>query len=164
WNGALRQAFAILLGRPLEQFPDASYAACDLGIELFKTGFDLGMLVSGEIVSPPFHAIPEFGRMLEGADLIMPYWSIDPGRSIFKASDINSGASFGVPELDSPIAGRDLGWILIERGLTPRDVWKTYPDVQFRGAHRRVALQSHAVRHRHPSRPGQPSEVRPGPR
>jgi hypothetical protein len=136
WDDALHQAFAILLGRPLKEFPDAAYAAyfdaCDLGIELFEEGFGLEPLARGEIVQPPFLAIPELGRILQGADLIMPYWSIDLGRSIFKASDINSGASLGVPELDSPIAGRDLGRILIERGLTPRDVSKTYPDIQFR--------------------------------
>jgi hypothetical protein len=136
WNDALRHAFAILLGRPLENFPDATYAAyydCfELPYHFFKEGFDVGPLARGEIVRPPFPTIPQLGKQLEAWDLITPHWSIDLGRSIFQACpDINS-ANYGVPELGSPILGRDLGRILTERGLTPKDVYKTLPDIQFR--------------------------------
>lgn len=51
WNEALSEGFAILLGRRLEQFPQATYAAyydCDdLAVELFKQGFDLAPLARG---------------------------------------------------------------------------------------------------------------------
>jgi hypothetical protein len=136
WDEALRKAFAILLGRPLEEFPDATYAAyCDcpeLAIQLFKEGFDLEPLARGEVVHPPFPTMPQLGTLLKGWDLIAPHWSIDLGRSIFQATEINSGADHGIPELESPILGSDLGPILTERGLTPEDVFKTYPDIQFR--------------------------------
>jgi hypothetical protein len=136
WDDALRHAFAILLGRPLEEFPDATYAAyydCnDLAIELFEESFDLGPLASGEIVRPPFPTIPQLGELLKGWDLIAPHWSIDLGQSIFEATEINSGAERGVPELDSPILGRDLGRVLIERSLSPEDLHETFPDIQFR--------------------------------
>jgi hypothetical protein len=70
--------------------------------------------------------------MLEGADLILPHWSIDLGHSIFRATNITKGTDFGVPEFNSPILGRDLGRILTERGLTPKDVYRAFPDIQFR--------------------------------
>jgi hypothetical protein len=136
WDDALRHAFAILLGRPLEEFPDATYAAyydcADLAFDFFKRGFDLGPLARGEIVRPPFPTIPQLGELLRGWDLITPHWSIDLGQSIFEATEINGGADRGVPELDAPMLGRDLGRILTERGLRPEDFSKTFPDIQFR--------------------------------
>jgi hypothetical protein len=136
WDDALREAFAILLGRPLEEFPDATYAAyydCpEMAIQLFKEGFDLEPLARGEVVHPPFPTMPQLGEQLKGWDLIARHWSIDLGRSIFQATEINSGIDRGIPELDSPILGHDLGRILTERGLTPEDIVETYPDIQFR--------------------------------
>jgi hypothetical protein len=136
WDDALRCAFAILLGRPLEDFPVAVYAAyydCgDLALELFQQGFDLGPLTRSEIVRGPFPTIPQLGELLKGWSRIVPYWSIDLGQSIFEATEINSGAERGVPELDAPILGRDLGRVLTERGLSPEDLHETFPDIQFR--------------------------------
>ncbi|GAA4720538.1 hypothetical protein [Phytohabitans rumicis] len=136
WYEALSQGFEILLDRPLEEFPEAAYAAyylCnDLSIELFKAGFDVAPLARGDIVRSPFTAIPELGKLLEGWDLDVPYWSIDLGESIFEASVVDGGANHGVPELDSPLRGRDLGRILTERGLSPQDVYRTFLDIQFR--------------------------------
>jgi hypothetical protein len=136
WNEALSEGFAILLGRRLEQFPQATYAAyydCDdLAVELFKQGFDLAPLARGEIVRAPFETIPELGKLLEGWDLDTPYWSVDLGKSVFEACVVEGGAQHGVPELDSPIRGQDLGRILIERGLTPQEVYRASPDIQFR--------------------------------
>jgi hypothetical protein len=134
WDDALRQAFTILLGRPLEEFPDAAYAAyydCgDLAIELFQEGFDPGPLARGEIVYLPFPTIPQLGELLKGWDLITPHWSIDLARSIFTFNEVDAGR--GIPELDSPILGRDLGRILTEHGLTPKDLSETFPDIQLR--------------------------------
>jgi hypothetical protein len=136
WEDTLRHAFAILLGRPLEDYPDATYATyydCfDLPQHLFEEGFDVGPLARGEIVRPPFPTIPQLGKQLVGWDLITPHWSIDLGQSIFQANRERSGAAYGVPELDSPILGHDLGRILSERGLTPKDVCETLLDIQFR--------------------------------
>jgi hypothetical protein len=136
WDDALRQAFAILLGRRLEEFPQATYAAyyhcSDLAFELFEEGFDPGPFTRGEIVHAPFATIPELGELLQGWDLITPHWSIDLGQSIFVAAEENGGAAYGLPELDSPILGRDLGRILTERCIRPEDICETGPDIQFR--------------------------------
>jgi hypothetical protein len=70
WDNALCQAFAILLGRPVEEFPDATYAAySDIGPDLsslfFEADFDVGPLARGEIVQPPFHTIPQLRELLD---------------------------------------------------------------------------------------------------
>ncbi|WP_131736055.1 hypothetical protein [Actinomadura roseirufa] len=137
WQDALAKAFSILLGRPLDEFdPDASYAvyySCgDLAGELFADGFDVGPLAAGEIVHPPFATIPILGTLLEGWDMIAPHWSIDLGRSVFYAGEPGSGAELGVAELDTGLLGADLGRILTERGLTPPDLCKAYPEIEFR--------------------------------
>ncbi|WP_432829143.1 hypothetical protein [Dactylosporangium sp. CA-092794] len=137
WSAALTDAFAILLGRPLEEFaPDATYAvyySCsDLAIDLFKAGFDVAPLARGEIVAPPFTAIPILGTLLEGWDLIAPHWSIDLGRSFFRAGDPGDGAAIGLPELDAGLPGSDLGHILTERGLSAGDIRDAYPEIDFR--------------------------------
>lgn len=136
WYEALSQGFEVLLGRPVEEFPEATYAAyylCDeVSFELFGAGFDVAPLARGEIARSPFATIPELRKILEGWDLDVPYWSIDLGESVFESTLNEGGASHGVPELDAPLSGRDLGRILTERGLTPQDVRQANVYVQFR--------------------------------
>ncbi|XVV17116.1 hypothetical protein ACQP2X_22885 [Actinoplanes sp. CA-131856] len=137
WQQALADGFSVLLGRPLDQFdPAASYAvyySCgDLADDLFAKGFDAAPLARGEIVHPPFASMPVLGTLLEEWDLIAPYWSIDLGRSTFRAAVEGDGAEVGVPELDAGLLGTELGRLLSERGLTPRDIRDAYPEVEFR--------------------------------
>lgn len=136
WQDALTQGFSILLGRSLDEVgPDASYAAfydcADLSLDLFERGFDVEVLTSGEIIHPPFPTIPVLGELLAGWDSIAPQWSIDLGRSVFRAYD-EGGAEAGLPELDAGIQGIDLGRILTERDLTPQQIHKAYPKIEFR--------------------------------
>ncbi|XVU20970.1 hypothetical protein ACQPZJ_27285 [Actinoplanes sp. CA-054009] len=137
WQQTLAEGFSVLLGRPLDEFdPTTSYAvyySCgDLADDLFAKGFDVAPLARGEIVHPPFASMPVLGTLLEEWDLIAPHWSIDLGRSTFRAAVEGDGAEVGVPELDAGLPGTDLGRLLIERDLTPRDLRDAYPEVEFR--------------------------------
>ncbi|MDF5757359.1 hypothetical protein [Spongiactinospora sp. TRM90649] len=133
WDDALAQAFAILLGKPLEDFDaDAMYAtyySCsDLSLELFDEDFDVAPLARGEIVSAPFSSVPILGELFEGWDLIAPQWAIDLGNSIFYSED----AVHGVNGLESGLPGVELGRILVERGMKTSDLSEAFPLVAFR--------------------------------
>ncbi|RBQ16637.1 hypothetical protein DP939_28500 [Spongiactinospora rosea] len=133
WDDALTQAFAILLGKPLEDYDaDATYGTyyvCpDLSLDLFDRDFDVAPLARGEIVRPPFPSMPILGRLFEGWDRIAPHWTIDLGNSIFYAED----SGHGVDGLESGLPGVELGRILIERGMKPSDLSKASPLVAFR--------------------------------
>ncbi|MEU8660063.1 hypothetical protein [Actinoplanes philippinensis] len=90
------------------------------------------MLARGEIVHPPYPSIPILGELLEGWDLIAPHWSIDLGRSLFRAGDTGEGAALGLPHLDEGMTGADLGRELVERRWKPRKLRKTFPEIDFR--------------------------------
>ncbi|SNY55094.1 hypothetical protein [Paractinoplanes atraurantiacus] len=133
WHVALVDGFSVLLGRAVDgdAAEYAVYYSCDdLADDLFAKGFDVGAL--GEVVRPSFSSVPVLGTLLEEWDLIAPYWSIDLGRSKFRAAVEGDGADAGVPELDAGVTGAELGRILRERGLEPRDVRDAYPEVEFR--------------------------------
>lgn len=137
WDGSLADGFSILLGRPLGDFDqDAAYAlyySCsDLAQELFEETFDAGVLARGEIVHPPYPSIPVLGELLEGWDLIAPHWSLDLGRSLFRAGDTGAGAALGLPDLDTGMTGTDLGRHLTERQWAPAKLGGTYPEIDFR--------------------------------
>ncbi|MEU8819470.1 hypothetical protein [Actinoplanes sp. NPDC048796] len=133
WRAALVDGFSVLLGRPVDD--DAAeyavyYVCDDLADDLFAKGFDAGVLT--EVVRPPFSSVPVLGKLLAEWDLIAPFWSLDLGRSRFRAAVEGDGADAGVPELDAGVTGAELGRILGERGLEPRDIRDAYPEVEFR--------------------------------
>ncbi|MEV6345638.1 hypothetical protein [Actinoplanes sp. NPDC051851] len=136
-DGPLAEGFAILLGRPLEDFEqDATYAVVhsgdDAADELFRRSFDVGVLARGEIVHPPYPSFPVLGDLLVGWAPDPPLWSIDLGRSFVRAGDPGDGAEIGLPELDTGMTGAEIGRVLAERGWRPKRLRRAYPEIEFR--------------------------------
>ncbi|WP_430784132.1 hypothetical protein [Actinoplanes sp. G11-F43] len=108
----LRQAFEILLRRPLADFdPAARYAFYYwddiVSTEFFDEDLDLGLLARGEIVQPPYDGAP-------GLHVPAP-WPVDLGRSVFTVD-------MDVKGFHRPRRGTRVAKILAAEGLTGADM------------------------------------------
>ncbi|MGN2637729.1 hypothetical protein ACTD5D_16340 [Nocardia takedensis] len=129
WDATLAEAFSLVLDRPILEDSGryaAWYACPDLSYELFEEGFDPELFASGEVVGPPFEAIPGLGELFQGWDRFAAQWTIDLGESIVRADDE------GLPGLTDGLTGREFGSGMSGRGLAPEDLIDSGPEVIFR--------------------------------
>lgn len=136
WEKALEDGFSALLGKPVGDAAGehAVFHCCpDMSAELFDEGFPARPFAEGVVVGAPFAELPVLGELLAGWDLVAPHWAVDLGGTLFRAGEDSGGGEVGVPELDGRwVSGRELGGLLVERGIDAGELADAYPQVLLR--------------------------------